>query len=96
MSDESLDTLVSLNTVKNVSIDSLVELIYTGKYNSFFKKDPILKKMLPTSEKVIDNDSISKKLEQELIKNILPNTFPHVISQSIKLKLIPLKFQKLK
>lgn len=90
MSDEdNIDTLILLNAVKEVSQDKLIDLVYSEKFNSFFKKNDLLSKMIPKSEKLADNSSLNKKWQESLIENILPNTYSSILSQSLRLKVIP-------
>ncbi|WP_150468470.1 hypothetical protein [Francisella sp. SYW-9] len=87
--DNNLADLISLNAVKQISKDKIIDLLYSKKYNRFFKKNQILAKMFPKNPDLADDATLSKRWEQSLIDGILPNTYPSISYQSIRLKISP-------
>ncbi|MBK2026686.1 hypothetical protein IB643_00760 [Allofrancisella guangzhouensis] len=87
--EDNINNLILLNIIKEISQDKLIDLIYTEKFNSFFKQDAALSGMLPTDEELLDNSALNKRLHKSLIKKLLPNTYSTISTQTIRLKIIP-------
>lgn len=84
-----INDIILLNAIKELSKDKLIDLIYSEKFNDFFKKNEILANMLSETEKLLDNDELEEKWNNFLTEKLLPNTHPSMLSQSIRLKIIP-------
>ncbi|WP_150468467.1 hypothetical protein [Francisella sp. SYW-9] len=86
---DDINDLIVLNAIKGISQDKLIDLLYSEKFNSIFKKNAILENMLPKNEELADDSSLKERWQESLIEGVLPNTYPTIISQSIRLKIVP-------
>lgn len=86
---DDIDNLIVLNAIKEISQDKLIDLLYSEKFNDIFQQHAILRRMLPKSELLSDSLSLTQRWFDSLVENILPNTYPSLLSQSIRLMIIP-------
>jgi hypothetical protein len=87
--DININDLILLNAIKGISQDKLIDLLYSEKFNNVFKKNTILAMMLPDCEVLSDDSSLKERWRESLTDGVLPNTSGNILSQSIRLKIIP-------
>ena len=85
----NLAALISLNSVKDISQDKIIDLLYSEKYNGIFKKNETLARMFPKTPNLAVDSDLGDRWEQSLIEGILPNTFSTLSYQSVRLKITP-------
>ncbi|AEI36823.1 hypothetical protein [Francisella salina] len=83
--------LTKLALLKQISRDDLIKLIRTKKYNNLLNLDAESNKLIANVKlSNLDEDALVAEFQSDIKRDILPNVYPHINHQSIRLKITPL------